>query len=106
MPSLKGMLDDQAIASVKKDGLAVAITIEDRGLAPMPVDLAITRADDKVERVRIPASVWLSGARTYVLRVARAPEVIRVEIDPDGAYPDVNRTNQLWATLRGMRAHD
>ena len=35
---------DQAIASVKNDGSSVAITIEDRGLAPMPVELAVTRA--------------------------------------------------------------
>ncbi|MDB4909906.1 MAG: peptidase, partial [Gemmatimonadetes bacterium] len=97
---------DQAIASVKKDGASVVITIEDRGLAPMPIELAITRADGRTERVRIPASVWLHGARTYVLRAARTPEVMRVEIDPDELFPDVNRANQRWGTPRGMRAHD
>jgi hypothetical protein len=97
---------DQAIASVKNDGTAVAITIEDRGLAPMPVELAVTRANGKVQRVRIPASVWLHGARTYVARVARGPEVMRVEIDPDALYSDIDRSNQVWKTPRGMRAHD
>lgn len=97
---------DQAIASVKNDGTSVAITIEDRGLAPMPVELAVTRANGKVERVHIPATVWLHGARTYVARVARGAEVMKVEIDPDGWFPDVDRSNQLWTTPRGMRAHD
>ena len=97
---------DQAIVSVKNDGTSVAITIEDRGLAPMPVELAVTRANGKVERVHIPATVWLHGARTYVARVARGAEVMKVEIDPDGWFPDVDRTNQLWTTPRGMRAHD
>jgi len=97
---------DQAIASVTNDGNDVAITIEDRGLAPMPVELGITRADGKVQRVRIPVSVWMTGARSYVLRVARAPNVLRVEIDPDQLFPDIDRSNQLWTTLRGMRAHD
>jgi hypothetical protein len=97
---------DQAIASVTKDGASVAITVEDRGLAPMPIELAITRADGRTERLRIPASVWLHGARTYVARVARTPEVMRVEIDPDGLFPDTNRINQRWGTPRGMRAHD
>ncbi|MBK5189079.1 MAG: hypothetical protein JJD97_12610 [Gemmatimonadaceae bacterium] len=97
---------DQAIAGVKKDGAAVAITIDDRGLAPMPIELAVTRANGRVERVRIPASVWLRGARRYVVRVARAPEVTRVEIDPDGLFPDIDRANQLWVSPRGMRAHD
>ena len=40
------------------------ITIEDRGLAPMPVELAVTRADGRVERIHVPASVWLQGARS------------------------------------------
>lgn len=97
---------DQAIASVKKDGASVAITIEDRGLAPMPIELAITRADGNTERLRIPASVWLHGARTYVARVARTPDVIRVEIDPDEYFPDTNRINQRWVTPRGLRAHE
>jgi peptidase M1-like protein len=97
---------DQAIASVKKNGASVDITIQDRGLAPMPVELAITRANGPVERVRVPASVWMQGARTYVVHVARAPEVVRVEIDPDAKYPDIDRSNQLWTTSRGLRAHD
>lgn len=97
---------DQAIASVKKDGFNVAITIEDRGLVPMPIELAITRADGRTERVRIPATVWLSGARSYVARVARAPDVTRIEIDPDGFFPDMDRSNQLWRSGRDMRAHD
>ena len=97
---------DQAIASVKNDGTSVAITIEDRGLAPMPIEIAVTRADGKVQRLRAPASVWMSGARSYVVRVARAPNVMRVEIDPDQLFPDIDRSNQLWSTPRGMRAHD
>jgi hypothetical protein len=32
--------------------------------------------------------------------------VMRVEIDPDGFLPDMDRSNQLWTTGRGMRAHD
>ena len=36
---------DQAVASVETRGDSVAITIEDRGMAPMPVLLAVTRAD-------------------------------------------------------------
>ena len=97
---------DQAIGSVRKSGGDVVIALEDRGLAPMPVDLAITRANGHVDRIRVPVSVWLTGARTHVVRVARSPEVVRVEIDPKGLYPDIDRSNQLWVTKRGMRAHD
>lgn len=87
---------DQAIASVASDGNSTAITIEDRGMAPMPVKLAVTRADGTVQRVDIPVDVWLKGARSYVAHVVSAPEVVKVEIDPDGLFPDINRANQIW----------
>jgi hypothetical protein len=88
---------DQAIASVQAAGDSMAITVEDRGLAPMPVRLAITRAGGTVERIELPVDVWLRGARTAVVRVAKTPAVTRVEIDPEQAFPDVDRSNQVWA---------
>ncbi|MDQ2929920.1 MAG: M1 family metallopeptidase [Gemmatimonadota bacterium] len=97
---------DQAIASVRKSGSQLSITIEDRGLAPMPIELAVTRANGKVERVHVPANVWLHGARQYVVRVPAMPAVTRVEIDPDGLFPDVDRSNQQWIARPALRAHD
>jgi aminopeptidase N len=88
---------DQAIESVTRAGNQVAITIEDRGMAPMPVNLAVTRKDGSVQRIDIPVDVWLKGARSYVAYVASIPEVVRVEIDPDGFFPDINRANQIWS---------
>lgn len=91
---------DQAIASVATTGSSTAITIEDRGLAPMPVNLAITRADGTVQRMSIPVDAWLTGARRYVAHVPAKPAVTKVEIDPDGLFPDMDRTNQVWTAAR------
>ena len=87
---------DQAVASVTTRGSSTEITVEDRGLAPMPVKLAVTRADGSVQQVEVPVSAWLSGARKYVVKVAARPAVTKVEIDPAGLFPDVNRGNQTW----------
>jgi len=87
---------DQAIASVREEGDSVAITVEDRGLATMPVVLAVTREGGVVERVEAPVDVWLQGSRKWVARVAAAPRVVAVEIDPDAAFPDLDRENQRW----------
>ena len=87
---------DQAIANVTPQGNQTAITIEDRGMAPMPVMLAVTRSDGSVQHINIPVDVWLGGARSYVERVASSPAVVRVEIDPDGLFPDIDRANQIW----------
>ena len=87
---------DQAIASVTPDGDSVAITIEDRGLAPMPVPLVVTRAGDATQRIDVPVDVWLRGARTYVVHVARDPAITRVQIDPHGDFPELDQTHLVW----------
>lgn len=87
---------DQALGSVRVDGDSLAITIDDRALAPMPVLLAVTRTDGTVQRITVPVEVWLHGARTYVTRVAREPAVTRIEIDPQQLFPDLDRSNQVW----------
>jgi len=92
---------DQAIGSVETRDDSTAITIEDRGMAPMPVLLAVTRADGSMQRVNVPVQVWLTGARRDVVQVAARPEVVRVEIDPDALFPDVDRGNQVWVKPGG-----
>jgi len=94
---------DQAIASVVEDGDSMVITIEDRGLVPMPVNLSVTRADGTVLHVSIPVEEWLTGRRSITGRVARNPEVVRVQIDAENAFPDLDRGNQGWTRGKAER---
>ena len=88
---------DQAITDVQSSGDSATITVEDRGLAPMPVRLAITRQGvTRVERREIPVDVWLRGERRATLRVPASPKITKVEIDPENAFPDIDRTNNRW----------
>jgi hypothetical protein len=87
---------DQAIAGTVTVGDRLDVTIEDRGTAPMPVRLAITRTDGHVERQDIPVSVWLAGARRYTVSINSAATVRSVEIDPENAFPDIDRSNNRW----------
>jgi hypothetical protein len=68
----------------------------DLGQAVMPVRLAITREGGAVQRTELPAGVWLDGRRRASVRVASSPRVVRVEIDPEGLFPDVDRENGVW----------
>ncbi len=87
---------DQAIASVVPQGDQLLVTIADNGLAPMPVRLAVTRTDGRVERMEIPVDVWLAGARRTTTLVAGAATVRMIEIDPEQLFPDVDRSNNRW----------
>ena len=92
----------QVLDSVTTTGDSVTISIGDEGLAPMPVRLAVTRADGSVQRLEVPVDVWLRGARRTAVRVAREPRIVRITIDPAALFPDVDRTKQTWAP-EGMR---
>jgi hypothetical protein len=87
---------DQAIASVVPAGTTFVVTIEDKGLAPMPVRLAITRTGGRVERIELPVSVWLTGARKTSVSLDSAATITAIEIDPEHAFPDVDRSNNRW----------
>jgi hypothetical protein len=87
---------DQAIDTVTTVGDSLEVTIENRGRAPMPVHLVVTRSDSLADTVNVPVTVWLSGAKRTAVRVAREPAVKSIEIDPARDFPDDDRGNQKW----------
>jgi hypothetical protein len=71
------------------------VVIEDLGLALYPAKVRIrTAAGETIER-DVPIEHWLAGNRTFAIDVG-AQTVTRVEIDPAGYAPDVDRANNLW----------
>jgi hypothetical protein len=88
---------DQAVTGVQDAGGGrVAITVENRGQLPAPVLLRLTLADGRTLDVKVPATVWLGGARSWTESVAAGGPVRRVVIDPDSLLPDVERANNEW----------
>jgi peptidase M1-like protein len=86
---------DQGIGSVRTANGNTTITIEDKGRAPLPVNLVITRAGGRTERRVVPVDVWLAGATSTTVTVTGS-DVTKVEIDPERAFPDANRRNNTW----------
>jgi hypothetical protein len=87
---------DQAIQSVTAAAGGTTITIADRGNAPMPARLVITRQDGQTERREIPVETWLAGSREGTITVTPGSPVVKVEIDPEMAFPDTDRSNNVW----------
>ena len=86
---------DQAIAGVDVSDEEVAVTVEDQGAVPMPVLLRVTYEDGTTAEREIPVDVWLGGQDEAVARF-EGGEVARVEIDPEGRFPDVDRADNVW----------
>jgi hypothetical protein len=68
----------------------------DRGTAPMPARLLITRENGQTERAEVPVETWLGGARQATVSVGRGSPVVKVEIDPEHWFADSDRSNNTW----------
>ena len=75
----------------------IVVTIEDRGVAPLPTVVRVRTAAGETSRHEIPVEHWLDGNTSFeIVLPASAGSVTRVEIDPDGWTPDVDRANNFW----------
>ncbi len=86
---------DHAVADIDRNLETLNVTIEDRGLTPMPTSVRVTYTDGRTVEQTIPVSTWLSGERAVTLTFEPG-SAERVEIDPEGVLPDVNRSNNVW----------
>lgn len=87
---------DQAVESVTTGAGGTTIVVRDLGEAPMPARLTITRADGAVEQREVPVETWLAGRRTATVTLPAGSPVVRVEIDAEQHFPDLDRENNVW----------
>ncbi len=87
---------DQGIDTVSTVGDSLEIVVENEGRAIMPVRLVVSRTGGQVDSLTVPAQVWFGGEKRRTVRVAAAPAVKSIEIDPEREFPDIDRSNQVW----------
>jgi len=87
---------DQAVRDVIQEITLATVVVEDLGLVPMPARLKLTLENGHVLEREIPAESWLHGERKVELSIPVRSPVVRVEIDADHVFPDINRANNVW----------
>lgn len=87
---------DQSIEGVSINDHKTVINIRDIGNIPMPVNLRLTYEDGTIIDDKIPVTHWLNGFRTYKYVAPDRGTLIKVEIDADRLFPDVDRSNNVW----------
>lgn len=88
---------DHAVGAVEVVGEETVITIQDKGLAFMPTLVRVTTASGATQDREVPVSHWLTGVTTAQIRVPVSDgQVVSVEIDPEGRFPELNRENNRW----------
>ncbi len=87
---------DQAVKNIKyvngdyKQGAVV--TIENIGQLPMPVELEVMYKDGTKQEIKLPVEIWKRN-NEWTFEVPGNKEISSVLIDPKGAVPDVDVTN-------------
>jgi len=82
-----------------KDGInwyETDITIKQNGRAISPIDITVKYENGESEVIWIPETVWADGRRSYTHNVYLPLKPTRIEINPDGSIPDINRLNNNW----------
>jgi hypothetical protein len=87
---------DHAVSEVRTDQEGTTVVIEDRGWVPMPARVTITRQSGERQRLEVPVETWLAGETKAELRIPAGSPVVRVEIDAEMAFPDIDTSNNLW----------
>jgi aminopeptidase N len=96
---------DQAVDSVVQTdtaGKAISrIFLSSRREMVAPVQARVTGADGSVRMIKLPVETWWSGPKAlWVLIDPSATKPVKIELDPMGAYPDVDRGNNVWSARK------
>jgi hypothetical protein len=88
---------DQAVDSVTTVAANGRQRIWLRNLGPlvMPVALGLGYDDGTTEKVTLPVEVWFYG-NNYFYVVSDPRKLTSVTVDPENAFPDVDRSNNAW----------
>jgi hypothetical protein len=90
---------DQAVKDVRwdDDSRRGRIVFENRGELAMPMTYRVTYSNGAVEEGKAPVEVWAASDEWFApVRLEGGVRVVKVEIDPEGGMPDVDRGNNVW----------
>ncbi len=90
---------DQAIVSVKYDNNIPAngatVTVANLDQMAMPVIITYETKSGTKGEIKLPVEVW-NNTSTWKVKLPVKEELIKVEIDPDKIFPDMNFANNVW----------
>lgn len=71
------------------------ITLANLGRLPLPVVVEATLESGKKVRKKLPVDIWQRDV-VWTFKIDTEEELIKVQIDPEHVYPDINPNNNTW----------
>ncbi len=88
---------ESLVGSTARGRNYVRVAVENRGGLIMPLQLDITLDDGTIRKVRLPADVWRRNEKSFSYGFFTDKEVVKVVVDPNEVFADVNRDNNSWS---------
>jgi len=88
---------DSLVGSTARGRNYVRVVVENRGGLIMPLQLDITLDDGTIRKVRLPVDVWRRNEKSFTYGFFTDKDVVKVVVDPDEVFADVNRDNNSWS---------
>ncbi|MFD1769943.1 M1 family metallopeptidase [Sphingobacterium suaedae] len=90
---------DQSIRTVDYEKMdpknGALITIDNLEQLPMPVVIEATTESGQKIRKKLPVEIWQRN-KAWRFKLKTTEKLIKVVIDPDQVYPDINPENNVW----------
>lgn len=90
---------DQAVLSVtyfdNNPANGALVTVANLDQMAMPLILEYETADGKKEKVRYPVEIWNNTA-SFKIKLPSTEKIVKVVIDPEKVFPDMNYVNNSW----------
>lgn len=71
------------------------ITVDNLQKLPMPIVVEATTETGKTIRKKLPVEVWQRNT-SWTFKLNSTEKLVKVVIDPDNVYPDINPENNIW----------
>lgn len=89
---------DQAVTEVRYDKSGRPLVVfENKGELVMPLAFRVTFEDGSTQDRKLPVEVWFTTNQWTATWDAAGKKITKVEVDPEGKMPDVDRGNNVWA---------
>ena len=79
---------------MRQEGSASVVILSRNGDLVLPTPVRIILADGSLVERRVEADAWRAAGERLEIMVPG--EVVGVELDPEGLFPDVDDSNDRW----------
>ncbi len=85
----------EQVVSIDRKWCTINVTVSNEDELVMPLTLGITYTDGTYEERRWPVDIFFDSDE-FTASWKSIRHAIRIEIDPDHGFPDIDRMNNLW----------